>query len=229
MLISPGGKVVSIGSSCINTFQMEFFLRDHQTVEMAQKTALFDWNICPPDATITLLRHAKMGTLKSMLSDRARYMFHPDTSLITHDALKGFLFFHEEAPEHVLGTKPGFEAFVSKTLHLVDNLLSAPEKQTCVFWSNLQPNLRETVEGLMGWEPFVLTAQRYGQIKSLARANFGDNAEFTFVSRAEDTCKSLHDKPDVTLMTLARGADYEGATGLFEPHLKAACGGAFLA
>lgn len=227
MLVCRDRKILSLGASCINTFQMGFFAEGDEGADIDQKTALFDWNICPPDATISLLRHAKMGALKATLSDRTRYKIHgknQETRRITHDAFKGFLFFHEEMPEHVLGSDAGFDAFLSKTLHLVDNLFAAPEKQSVLFWSNLQPNLRETAEKYEGWMPFVLTAEQYGQIKSLARANFGDDAEFAFFSRPDDICESLHSKPDVVLMELARGEDFKGTPGLFDPHLALAAG-----
>lgn len=204
-------------------------MRGHRNAQMDQKTALFDWNICPPDATISLLRHAKIGTLKATLSDRTQYRFYGrsrQNKRITHDAFEGFLFFHEEDPERILSSASKFAPFLAKTLHLVDNLLCAPEKQAMLFWSNLQPNLRETAEKYGEWTAFFLTPQRYDQIKSLTRANFGDDAEFTFFSRPEDSCESLHDKPDVVVMDLPRGEDYQGAIGLFGPHLEAACRGA---
>jgi len=226
MLLCHDRKIISLGSSCINAFQMRFFLCNHSSGDMAQKTSLFDWNICPPDATISLLRHAKIGTLKSTLLDRSRYMFHGQgrkNRRITHDAFKGFLFFHEEEPETILSSPTAFDVFLSKTLHLVDNLLCAPEKKATLHWSNLQPNLRETAEKYDGWAPFVLTEQRYAQIKSLARALFRDDAEFAFFTRPEDICDSLLGKPDIVLMDLSRGEDYKGAAGLFRPHLEAAC------
>ena len=110
-------------------------------------------------------------------------------------------------------------------IHQAAPFLSADESEsTHLIWSNIQPNLPDTVDNVTPWEQFQLTATRYTAITTLGRQLFGRDTTFSFLGIEEDVAKELVGKPDVHIVNLPRGVGYEGPPDLYEPLLSGLLG-----
>lgn len=215
-------RVVSIGCSCINRFQFDFFVTRHPETADSFPRGLFDWNIASLEATLNILSLVAHGRLPAILEDENGFNVAFD-ALIVHDALPGFSFFHEETPQQLLGNPSRSAAFRGKIRHLAQPFLSpSPEQHTHLVWSNLQPNLPDTVENVIPWSDFVLTEARYQRAKALGHRIFGHSTTFTFLTTPEDTTLASHAYPDVRVIPLARSAAYEGDPMLYDTVLREA-------
>ncbi len=214
--------VLSIGSSCINRFQINFLLGRRSELAPAFPRALFDWNISSLNSTIGLLRHAADGTLQDVLADDTLYRLN-DQGLIIHEDFPEFLFFHEENPELLLQDNALRRNFLEKVAHL-EKPFSFPAKSMPyhLIWSNIQPNLRDATKGIIPWEAFRLNASRREEILDHGRRIFGEDTRFTFISREEDLDDNLSSQPDVLVRDLPRGPEWEGEPMLFDDPLNRA-------
>ena len=170
---APSVRILSIGCSCINRFQFEFFVRRHPHAASCFPRGLFDWNIASLDATLTALELVNARRLSDTLSDLS--LFRPEYgSLIFNAALPGFSFFHEKEPDALLADPDRAAAFFGKLSHLADPFV-APDLslRTHIVWSNIQPNLPDTVENVIPWASFQLTHDRYNRAKDTCRMIFG--------------------------------------------------------
>ena len=212
-------RVMTIGSSCINRFQFEFFQSRHPETEPRFIRSVFDWNITSLVGTETVLKLARAGTLQSVLQDRSLYYVDWDV-LVFNRKLPGLCLFHErEAAENLHG--PGqLDTLIDKLIHQAAPLLGPGYAgRTHLVWSNIQPNLPDTVDNVTPWQDFQITAARLETIKAHAKSVFGVGTTFTFLTLAEDCAKELRDDPDIRLVDLPRGTDFKGPTDLYEPWL----------
>ena len=149
-------------------------------------------------------------------------MFHVAwDALILHRNLPGFSFYHEETPHDLLADPDRRSAFISKLNHLSRPFVSPDaDTQTLLIWSNLQPNLPDTVENVIAWEEFILTEARYHETLSLGRRIFGQETQFLFLTTSQDTELSPEACPDMRIIDLARGDTYQGDPHLYEEVLK---------
>lgn len=222
----PDRRVLSIGCSCINRFQFDFFIHRHPGSAALFPRGLFDWNIASLDATLRVLRLATDGSLTQVLDDSTSFHLAWDALILNRD-LPGFSFFHEEKPKELLADPERRAAFLGKLRHLSRPFVSpAPNVQTHVFWSNLQPNLPDTVENVIPWDGFVLSQARYDEAKALGRRIFGDATTFSFLSTPQDMDIALADQPDVHVFDLPRGPEYKGDPRLYDALLSGLLHGA---
>ena len=207
-------QVLSIGCSCINRFQFNFFIDRNPDLASVFPRGLFDWNIASLEATLTVLRHAVTGTLTRTLEDDDQFHVAWD-AFILHRDLPGFSCFHEDTPHDLLADPYRRSAFVGKLRHLARPFEAAQGVRTHLVWSNLQPNLPDTVENVIPWDDFILSAQRYSEVKALASRLFGEDTGFSFLSTPQDMEASLNTQPDVHMIDLPRGDAYEGDPFLY--------------
>ncbi len=209
-------RVMTIGCSCINRFQFDFFQRRHPGSEVHFVKSLFDWNIVSIVGTTTILQRALDGTLRDALADAS--LFHVDwEALLFHDEIPGFCVFHEEDIARTFDDPAQKDALTSKLLHLAAPLLNPSYPgRTHLIWSNIQPNLPSAVENVIPWETFQLTTERYQTLKALGQALFGEETGFSFHNIREDIAPELIGAKDVRLFDLPRGPDYEGSFELYD-------------
>ncbi|MCL3881843.1 hypothetical protein [Marivita sp. GX14005] len=213
-------RILSIGASCINRFQFQHFIERHPETAPAFLRGLFDWNIASLDASLRALRLARNGALTETLGDAERYRIAWDT-LIVNGSLPEFSFFREDTPEQLLADPVRRTDFLQKIAHLSAPFATPKRGQrTHLVWSNIQPNLPDTVENVIPWESFRLTEPRYREARRLGCQIFGDDTTFTFIAAPPDAAHEVNAHRDVFLVDLPRGSDYEGPPGLFEPFLQ---------
>lgn len=217
----PTLRVLSIGCSCINRFQFNFFVERHPDLAPVFPRGLFDWNIASLEATLLVLRHAADGSLERILKDDHKFHVAWD-ALILHRELPSFSFFHEETPHDLLADPDRRSDFVGKLLYLAQPFVTPPGIRTHLVWSNLQPNLPATVDNVIPWGEFNLTERRYDTAKSLGRRLFGAETTYSFLSTPQDIETSLTAQQDVHVINLPRGEAYEGDPFLYDEILKAA-------
>jgi hypothetical protein len=206
--------VLPIGCSCINQFQIN---QSPQFRFTGGTATFFDWLITKPDATVDVLK-ARAPFVRSLddlelVNGRVRSRAHP-----------GLYFWHmsKDVPgapmrlSDLSEVAAGIEGFVAKHAHVMGKLNALPESVHCL-WSNIQPNLRNDVQGLEDWQDFHLTHQRYEALKQACSTLPAKNVAVTFVVRAEDAEAALHDLDDVVLIDCPRSEDYRGTPGLFNP------------
>jgi len=212
----PHLRVLSIGCSCINRFQFNFFLERHPEYTAVFPRGLFDWNIASLDATLTVLRLIADRRLEDVFEDDARFHVAWD-ALILHRDLPGLSFYHEETPHDLLADQDRRSAFISKLNHLSRPFVAPdPNTQTLLVWSNLQPNLPDTVENVIPWEEFILNEARYDETLSLGRRIFGQDTDFLFLTTPQDTELSPEVCPDMRIVDLPRGDTFQGDPRLYE-------------
>lgn len=215
-----GIQVLSIGCSCINRFQFDFFVERNPDRTPLFPRGLFDWNIASLDASLRLLDMAAEGQLREVLLDEKQYTVAWNT-LILNAAIPGLSFFHEDTPVALLEDKQRREAFIGKVTHLAQPFLTPhTEAETHLVWSNLQPNLPDTVENVIPWPDFILTEERYAHAKSICRRIFGARTSVHFLTTPQDCGLTEKDRPDVHVMNLPRGQDFKGDPLLYEPILR---------
>lgn len=213
-------RVLTIGSSCINRFQFDFFKDRHSETAQYFSKSLFESNIVSLNGTETILRLALNQKLLPALQDISAYHVSEETLIFNHH-LQDVCFYHETEIAQNFETFSEKERLVAKLCHQARPLLQPQkDKPMHLIWSNIQPNLPHAVENLMPWQHFQLTEQRYQTIKSLACELFGSNTRFTFLSVVQDLEPNLSQKPDVQIFDLPRGNTYEGPPRLFESLLS---------
>lgn len=209
-------RVLSIGCSCINRFQFDFYQSRNPGIETQFVRSLFDWNIISLVGTESLLRHAVEGQLADVLGDVGQYHVKWEV-LVFHRNLPGVCFFHEQDIARRFDDPEQRDVLVRKLLHQAGPFLSPGYPgRTHLVWSNIQPNLPDTVDNVTPWEAFQLTADRHETITRLARALFGEDTGFSFLSVADDVAPELIGHPDVQVITLPRGPEYEGPPTLYD-------------
>ena len=217
-------RVLTIGASCINRFQFEFFCKRRPDIRSSFAKSFFDWNITSLDATETVLRLAGSGDLLNVLRDATRY-FVEYNRLIFHSDLPGFCFYHEKEIAEGFEDPAQVDLLVSKLEHQAAPFLSRkPDAHTHLIWSNIQPNLPATVGGFMEWKTFVLTEQRYDTVKRLATDLFGPKTTFSFLAAAGDHAPELASRDDVHPFDLPRGDTFRGDPFLYDPLLTKVLG-----
>lgn len=209
-------RILTIGSSCINRFQFDFFQDRHPDTQPHFIKSLFDWNISSLVGTETVLRLAAENRLLPILQDGAQFHVVWDV-LIFHRQLPGFCFYHETELAQALDRPGQRDVLIGKVLHQAAPLLQPDHAgRTHLIWSNIQPNLPDTVDNVTPWDSFRLTARRHATIKALGRDLFGPDTTFSFLSTAEDVSADLAHEDDVQIVPLARGDTYSGPPDLFE-------------
>lgn len=163
-----------------------------------------------------MLRCAAASDLIPVLSDGALYYLAQKT-LIFNRSLPGFSFFHEEASRQIIDDQTRRDTFIGKVTHLAEPFVAPPaDVRTHLVWSNLQPNLPDTVENVYDWETFQLAPARYAEVKSLGRHIYGADTTFSFLSTPQDVQASLVDRGDVHCFDIPRGAAFKGEEDLYE-------------
>ena len=213
-------RLLTIGSSCINRFQFDFF--QDRTPDTAHYfvRSLFESNIISLVGTEAILQLALKQELLPAIQDISAYHVAWD-AFIFNRHLPDVCFYHETETAQNFA-KPGEkERLVSKLCHQAGPLVQPRTGgRMHLIWSNIQPNLPHAVENLMAWQHFQLTEERYQTIKSLACALFGSDTRFTFISVAQDLDPGLAHEPDVQIVDLPRGDTYEGPPRLFDTLLS---------
>lgn len=215
-MASAPTRVLTIGCSCINRFQFDFFKGRHPASEQQFVRSLFDWNIVSLVGTEAILRHAVNGTLRDVLEDASGYFVEWNV-LLFHKDLPGVCFFHEQDIAKTFDDPDHKKTLIRKLTHQATPFLSVDHPgRTHLVWSNIQPNLPDTVNNVTPWDSFQLTLDRYETTKTLARNLFGPDTAFSFLAIAEDVAPELNGCPDVHVIDLPRGPDYEGPPLLYE-------------
>ncbi|MFP7569177.1 hypothetical protein [Marivita sp. S2033] len=213
-------RILSIGSSCINRFQFEHFMTRHPATAPSFVRGLFDWNIASLDATLNIMRLATEGALEEILADPDRYYVGWD-ALILNTGLPGFSFFHETDPAITLKHAARRSAFLGKVAHLsAPFTFAVSAAHTHLVWSNVQPNLPDTVENVFPWEAFRLTRERYTLARKLGRQIFGQQTTFSFITTREDVEMAVTEHADVHVLDIRRDETYEGPPLLYEEMLN---------
>ena len=209
-------RVLTIGSSCINRFQFEFFQERHPGTDRHFVKSLFDWNITSLVGTESVLRHAASGDLRAALQDASQYHVAWDV-LLFHRQLPGVCFFHEQEIAKTFDDHAQKETLISKLTHQAAPFLEPSfAGRTHLIWSNIQPNLPDTVENVTPWQDFQLTEARYETVTSLGRSLFGAETTFSFLSHPDDIDPALTAHPDVHVIDLPRSDVFKGPDDLYE-------------
>lgn len=209
-------RVLTIGCSCINRFQFEFFQARHPGSECHFVRSLFDWNIVSLVGTESILSRAVDGSLLSVLQDKSGYYVEWDV-LLFHQDLPGVCFFHEQGIAKTFDDPTQKNSLVSKLTHQAEPFLTPDYAgQTHLIWSNIQPNLPDTVNNVTPWGTFQLSTRRHTAIKTLGKALFGADTAFSFLTIAGDVAADLVGAPDVRVIDLPRGSEYEGPPDLYD-------------
>lgn len=208
-------RVLTIGCSCINRFQFDFFQDRHPETAPQFVKSLFDWNIVSLVGTETILRHAVDGTLQDALRNTAAFFVEWDV-LLFHKQLPGVCFFHEQEIAKAFDDPAQKDTLISKLTHQAAPFLSPDYSgRTHLVWSNIQPNLPDTVNNVTPWETFQLTAERHATITALGRDLFGPETRVTYLTVANDVAPELIGAPDIQVIDLPRGPEYEGSPDLY--------------
>ena len=209
-------RVLTIGCSCINRFQFDFFQTRNPGSEAHFVRSLFDWNIVSLVGTESILRRAVDGSLGSVLQDTTGYVVEWEV-LLFHQDLPGVCFFHEQDIARTFDDPAQKNSLVSKLTHQAAPFLSPGYAgRTHLIWSNIQPNLADTVNNVTPWDHFQLTRERHASIKALGTALFGDDTGYSFLSIAGDVAPDLIGASDVHVIDLPRGPEYEGPPDLYD-------------
>ncbi|WP_292067845.1 hypothetical protein [Marivita sp. XM-24bin2] len=172
------------------------------------------------NGTQAVLQHAVAGTLRDAIEAKQDYTVEWDV-LLFNKRLPGLCLFHEQDIAKSFEEPGQKDTLVSKLTHQAAPFLSPDYAgRTHLVWSNIQPNLPDTVDNVTPWEDFQLTEPHYKSITRLARRLFGRNTTFSFLSLAEDAEPELHRLQDVYLIDLPRGSDYEGPPHLYDSILQ---------
>lgn len=216
----PDIRVLSIGCSCINRFQFDFFIeRNPESAEVFPR-GLFDWNISSLVSTLNVLRLVAEGQLSSVLHDAELYSVGWD-ALILNEKLPGFTFFHEDTPAALLSDPARRGDFIGKLDHLGQPFVTpARDVHTHLIWSNLQPNLPDTVENVIQWDDFRLTEDRYTEVCKLGRQVFGPATTVSFLSTPQDMQLSAQGLPGVHVFDVPRSDAYQGDPLLYDVILR---------
>ena len=209
-------RVLTIGCSCINRFQFDFYQARRPGSEPHFVRSLFDWNIVSLVGTESILSHAIDGTLGQVLGDAAQYHVEWEV-LLFHRQLPGVCFFHEQESAKAFDDPEQKKALISKLTHQAAPFL-VPDYpgRTHLVWSNIQPNLPDTVNNVTPWADFQLTAARYRALRTLGAQLFGPDTGFTFLTTKADAAADVIDAVGVQVIDLPRGPEYEGAPALYD-------------
>ena len=224
MVILDSHSIASIGCSCINQFQIEFFFEEKPIVKEFAGS-VFDWNVVTPQSTLDFFHYVNSGDIKQVMCDSRNYCV--EGGRLKNTVFEGFYFWHENVSAFAEDESVR-QDFLSKVSHLVDNLLSLQGKANSIFlWSNLQPNLKiATYSRPFPWETFRLTQDRYEKITEAVAATFHKDARVLFTTRSEDVDNNVMALRDVITFYLGRGMDFSGPPtlydGIFEVILAAA-------
>lgn len=209
-------RILTIGSSCINRFQFDFFQKRHPETAGSFVKSLFDWNIVSLVGTESLLRRAADQQLLSVLQDTSQFFVEWDV-LLFNKQLPGVCFFHEQEIAKTFDDQAQKDLLIRKLTHHAAPFLTPDYPgRTHLVWSNIQPNLPDTVHGVTDWTTFQLTPERHFEVRSLGRAVFGETTTFSFLSHADDVSPDLINEDDVQVVDLPRGDTYLGAPDLYE-------------
>ncbi len=213
MLFLNERKFIAIGCSCLTQFQAQSLQGQTGAVVTS---GLLDWNILSPAATLRILQRQALGMLEQDLTTRTNYQVAAPSGKLVNTALPGFYFWHEDAAA-ILSDTATFDAFCSKMRHLIAKTF-APAPNVHLIWSNLQPNLKSTIQTQtpQRWGAYRLTQARAEAIRHAAARVF-DSPVLHFVCRDRDCAADMLDHPDVHLLRLPRGHGYRGPTGLYAP------------
>lgn len=213
-------RLLTIGCSCINRFQFDFFQARHPATAPQFVRSLFDWNITSLVGTRAVLQHAVAGTLQDAIEAKSDYAVQWDV-LLFHKRLPGLCLFHEQDIAESFEEPSQKDILVSKLTHQAAPFLAPSYAgRTHLFWSNIQPNLPDTVENVTPWADFQLTEPHYESVTQLAKNLFGPDTTLSFLSLAEDVAPDLHGLRDVHVINLPRGPEYEGPPDLYDSILQ---------
>ncbi len=160
MQIQPT-RILTIGSSCINRFQFDFF--QNRTLDTTHYfvRSLFESNIISLVGTEAILQLALKQELLPAIRDISAYHVAWD-ALIFNRHLPDVCFYHETEIAQNFETPGEKERLVSKLCHQAGPLVQPRTGgRMHLIWSNIQPNLPHAIENLMAWHHFQLTEERY--------------------------------------------------------------------
>lgn len=239
MLILFGNKkFISIGCSCINQFQLDFYFGIQKptlikkivrhlswsrlfskTPQARKKAGLFDWIIASPKSTIQILEAIQANNVYAAFTDKNNYSI--ECGHLKNNAFDSLYFWHEDGAS-ILQSNSQFQTFQSKVTHLIDSMLSIAKSGGCfLLWSNVQPNLKSTMLFRPnGWDAFILREEQYIQIVRLTKTVFGEDSHCNFICRAEDIDFSSSKLHDITIIKVDRSDEFRGVADLYAPVLK---------
>jgi hypothetical protein len=150
-----------------------------------------------------------------MLADAEAYGLDRGVGHIVHRDIPGLYFWHEDRA--AISAVEGRRRLADKLVHLMENVFTTTGPSHFL-WSNVQPNLKQAVEGgtTLPWSAFVLSEDVRTGIQTRLGQRFPD-AGVSFVTRREDCAEAVLQHGNVHVVDVPRGADYEGAPGLYAP------------
>jgi hypothetical protein len=219
MIIFKKKSIISIGCSCINQFQVDFYFKN-KFMRKTIASSIFDWNIVTPRSTIEFFDYANSGEVKSVMCNKENYTI--ENRKLINVAFEGFCFWHENSIEIMSDEYDKFSEFSNKISHMIDNIFSVSDKNNIVvLWSNLQPNLKSAISALpVSWDSFILTEELYEKIKHVVYFTYGEKTDIVFTTRVEDVDKAIKDNNDVRLFDLDRSQDFTGPNKLYNGIFK---------
>lgn len=208
---------IPIGCSCINHFQLDFFLANNASINHKRFGGLLDWTITTTASTIQLLNFFLDGSIKDVVLNRDNYVHEKDK--VKNVVFDGLYFWHDT---DALDSFNKFQIFQNKVNHLIDNMLDVAKERNnaLLIWSNIQPNLLSATSLLRKWSDFQIEKNQYETIKLLSREFFGQHSKNVFLTREEDKVFDNDNSDDVVLFDLPRCSDYQGPAGLYAPLLS---------
>ena len=210
--------IIPIGCSCINQYQLDFYFgrKYPQPTRPLKRSSIFDWNVTTPESTIQFFQFVQAGNIKSIMCDRNNYTI--EKGRLKNTAFECFYFWHENGAEITSENEEYFATFSKKVDHVLSNMLSPKEGELVhLLWSNVQPNLKNTVSTLpLTWDAFRLSNEKYQKIVSAAQRIFGDKVKCTCIARLEDIDETLTNLSNVVLLDLGRSSDFKGNQNLYD-------------
>lgn len=216
--------VVPVGCSCINQFQIQYFLKRIGNPGAAM-SSFFDWNIISPYSTSQIIRALIAGEAKEIIATRRNYRL--ENGYLRNIAFEAVYFWHYPITSITEFDGDVFEDFVSKISYLLDNFMNnAFGDRRYHLWTNIQPNLKAAIALVDAkWDLFFLTESNYLEIAESLSSLFKDSRTM-FVVRESDVDKRLIGADDVVILNLERSDDlliYKGPENLYDPIFRKLC------
>ncbi|NOU39662.1 MAG: hypothetical protein HOO85_00135 [Methylotenera sp.] len=238
MILFEDKCFISIGCSCINQFQLDFYFGIKKPTfakkvtkffswitvfsksKSAQKKAgLFDWIVASPTSTIQILEAIVSNNVYRLFTDKSNYSI--EYGYLKNNAFENLYFWHEDGKE-ILENDSNFSVFQSKVTHLIDNMLNIANERRCfLLWSNVQPNLKHSLSFRPdSWESFILNEERYDKMTALTKIIFGEDSKCIFICRGEDVDLSSQKLDSIIIIELERSREFRGGADLYAPILN---------
>ena len=208
--------VLPIGCSCITQFQLQGSTR---LLASQMPGYVFDWAVATPDSTVSVLDRQTPFVQEDadveLVNDRVRsraipgfYFWHIKHYLQLADAVR-----ISDLSDH----SDGMRRFLDQHRHVMSKFAGEIEEVHCV-WSNIQPNLQHAAQEVgEPWSNFLLTPQRYADIKASCARLRARRVSVWFICRDEDVESSLTGLEDVVVLDEPRSkTEFRGRAGLFD-------------